>query len=278
MADRPDDKAHARVSIVPKHDDALLLPHRTAAANRRPRVWPLYLLVLLCLGVLAAGGVQYWQDRQHWQHTAAALESRLTQIGRSIDDAGSALNRGLARLGEAQARQEDRLEQLARTTQASEQMTRLDARITQLEQADGTRQETLAALQQSLDALESILKQTRDTMAARLSALDQTITDLERRSDEEQRRLAELGERVDAQDGSVTELREQQRRGHDMEERLAELQQQVEALHDENDRLNGQVQELHARQTALAAEQEMLGNQFGGALDSGQHDNREQGR
>ncbi|WP_158701038.1 coiled-coil domain-containing protein [Phytohalomonas tamaricis] len=278
MADRPDDSGHDKVGIVPTHEDALSLTHRSSVPQRRQRVriWPLYLLCLTCLVILIVGGSFFWLERQHWHHDTVVLEdqvarltARLGEIEHTTDGTNASLSKELQQLKTAVAEQDKRVIRLDN----SEQIARLEASIVRLEQAGETRQDTLAALQQSLNALDSILDQTRNEMEAGLTSLHQSTSATEQKVGDLDNRLAVLTEHIEAQDHTLNELQELQRKGMLAEEhmeqlgnQLARLQQQTESLKSEDEQIKARLQQLHNKQLSLAAEQEMLNSRFNGAL------------
>ena len=160
-----------------------------SAGRRPPRVWPLWCLILLLGGALAAGGWQYWQDRHAFESRLAKLNQRLDATGNTLDASGESLRGEFDRLrGQLEATRAavGSLETRVAQGRSDDLETRLSALKSSLDDQQGV----IAALQTSLSALESTAKDARATLATRL----QTLSDAQQ---QQATRLAEQGQTLD---------------------------------------------------------------------------------
>ncbi|MEQ5802147.1 hypothetical protein [Halomonas sp. H10-9-1] len=224
MAERPEPRRYAG-PIVPDPETSLTA-HRPRYPQP-PRVWPLWWLVLMLSGALGTMGWFGWQERQRLEVEAARLSGELSNVHARFDATigeGDALARQGARLDALErqvATQERRFgvveEDLAAGLERLEGLIdRQETRLSRMGEAAATREATLAAFQDSLDALERTGEEGRGALAGRLGLLGEA-------HERHDRRLAEL--QAQAIDGDALEaLRERQA------DRQAELRSRLEAL------------------------------------------------
>ncbi len=278
MAERPDTSRSPR-PIVPDPDASLSAPRWRQPPP--PRIWPLWLLLLLLIAAFSVLAWAGWQERARLHADLARVSGELSNVHARFDaEAGQ---------GEALTTLQDRLDELANLeaelnaaigerlagfeTQQEERLAPLEEAIDALEEqlaslsdeAD-TREATLAATRASLDALERAGDEGRAALRGRIDVLDEAREAESERQETLAAALEELEQRLASQ-------RDTQRSRHaDMEEALSELSGDVEALagsrDDEQDRiaslddrlgdLESGLRELRQSQLALSAQLETL--------------------
>ncbi|WFM73204.1 hypothetical protein [Halomonas sp. CKK8] len=236
MAERPDPPRYTR-PIVPDPDASLSAPRwRQPPA---PRVWPLWLLVLLLVVAGAALAWAGWQERVRLQAELARVSGELSNVHARFDaEAGR---------GEALTILQERLDELANLEAEVDAV--IDQRLATLETRQ---QERLAPLEEAVDALETRLASQGDeddTLAATLAATRRSLDALERAGEEGRAALREqltaldaareaeaarretLATALEALEGRLADHRDaRQSRLASLEEALADLADDVEAL------------------------------------------------
>ncbi|TDB05525.1 hypothetical protein [Halomonas marinisediminis] len=202
MAERPEPRRYTG-PIVPD-PEASLAPYRPRWPEP-PRIWPLWLLVLILAGALVVMGWFGWQERQRLVSQNTRLSGELSNIHARFDTT----------IGEGDGidRLKERVEALTRQDETHERhfdvveediaagLERLEAlveeqrtRLTRMGEAAANREALLSAFQESLDALERAGEQGRRALAERLDLVSES-------HDASVQRLAELqGRIVDAAD------------------------------------------------------------------------------
>ncbi|HSP57948.1 MAG TPA: hypothetical protein VLO12_06585 [Halomonas sp.] len=219
MAERPEDRRHTR-PIVPDPDSSLAPRMRQSPA---PRVWPLWLLVLVLMGSCAALAWAGWQERSRFERELTRVSGEVSNVHARFDaqqgegDALAALESSLETLEARDAAFEERLEDMLETAEA--RLTAIEARLDELDTrqteavTDGEARDALiASARMSLDALEQVGEQGRAALDERLMAIAQA-----RERDEQ--RLDTL------EDESIATLETGQSM---LEERLTRTQRQLE--------------------------------------------------
>ncbi|OLO07842.1 MULTISPECIES: hypothetical protein [Salinicola] len=284
------DEHRASPSIVPDRND-MTVPragthhYRGAGGRRAPRVWPLWILLLLLIAGACAGGWQLWQTVQAQNAQIDRLNQRLDSTGSTLDASGESLRAEFDRLRDqldgtqaAVGSLETRVADFRQGDQKAEQFE-------SLQKTDQNLRELIGALQSSFTALESTGKDERGAMTARLATLEEGQ---QQRDD----RLASLGDAVDRQQqanqeqadqfsASIEQLRQDQQALSQqlgttddsdvqaaidglqstvskLETRVGTLAQQESPSADDVDQLKGAVTELRQGQTALSASLESL--------------------
>ncbi|WP_162617859.1 hypothetical protein [Salinicola halophilus] len=263
----------------------------TATPRRGPRVWPLWLLVLLLAGALGAVIWQYQHDRQMWSARFERLDQRIAATGSTLDSAGEDLRASLndieQRLEASRAATGSLETRLADASDNSETQERLDT----LRSTVDNQQTLITALQRSFSALESTAEDERGALAARISTLEgndasvderlETLTqrlDATRSQDQEletrqqtlsasleslEQSQAALADRIDQRDSTGVDAAEVERLEasiDSLERSLAESKDEIAALSEraapsteDIASLQGAVTELRQGQTALSA-------------------------
>ena len=278
MAEHPDDRRHPR-PIVPDPDASLSAPRYRQPPP--PRVWPLWLLVILLIAACVALAWAGWQERVRLQaqltrvsgelsnvharfdveqgrgEVLTALQTRLDELANLEAEVDAVIDQRLAAFDKRQAQGVAPLEQALAT-----QEDRLDS----LEGEAETRDATLAATRSSLDALERAGEEGRAALRERLATLEET-----RQADAERRRA--LASTVAELEGRLADVREaQQSRLESMEGELAALGKEVEAMSGSRDdarqrmetlgnriqEMSSGLRELRQAQLALSAQLEVL--------------------
>lgn len=278
MAERPDPPRYTR-PIVPDPDASV-----SASRWRQPpppRVWPLWLLVLMLLVAGASLGWAGWQERVRLQTELVRLSGELSNVHARFD-----AEQGR---GDALASVQERLDDLAKLEAELDAV--IDQRVASLE----TRQEErLAPLEETIDALETRLAsmdEETDTLDATLTATLTSLDALERTGREgraalreqlashdaaretQKERLASLSTALETLEERFARFRDDQRaRQTSLEETLSGLQADIEAVAGSRDdeqqrieRLNNRLQEvasglreLRQAQVATSAQLEAL--------------------
>ncbi len=278
MAERPDAPRYSR-PIVPDPDASLSAPRWRQPPP--PRLWPLWLLVVVLLAAGAALAWAGWQERARLQAELARVSGELSNVHARFD-----ANEGQ---GEAFATLQSRLDELANLE------AELDAVIDQrLATLETQREQRLAPLEEAIEALESRLASLADeddNLAAIVDATRNSLDSLERAGQQGRaalrERLAALeaareaeSQRREILDTALTELEQRlddqgealQSQGTALEEQLSALQADVEALEvsrdDEQQRIESLgnrlrevesgLRELRQAQLAMSAQLEVL--------------------
>ncbi|TLF53357.1 hypothetical protein FEI13_01815 [Halomonas urmiana] len=268
MAEHPDDRRHPR-PIVPDPDASLSAPrvhHPTP-----PRVWPLWLLILLLIAAGAALAWAGWQERARLQAELArvsgelsnmharfdaeqgrgealnALQSRLDELSNLEAEVDAVLDRRLAEL-ENELTTELETARAAQMAPLEERLARQQARLASLVEQAATRDATLAATRTSLDALERAGEEGRAALGERLATLEQAretqadgVETLQERMETLEAQLTQLDGRVEAAAGSRDDVH-----------------QRMEALDSGLQEMASGLRELRQSQLVLSAQLEAL--------------------
>ncbi|MDZ7852878.1 MAG: hypothetical protein U5L98_09600 [Halomonas sp.] len=261
MAERPDASRYSR-PIVPDPDASLSAPRWRQPPP--PRVWPLWLLVVLLIAAGAALSWVGWQERTRLQAELARVSGELSNVHARFD---AEEGRGAAfatlqdrmdelanleaeldavideRLATLETQQEQRLTPLEEAvTSLQESTMSLDGRLVALSDENDTLAAILAATRTSLDALERAGEEGRAALQERLAALDDA-------REAEAARRETLAAALDELEGRLSNQRDaQQSRLASLEEALSSLEADVEAMAVSRDDAQDQI--------------EMLGNQL----------------
>ncbi|MBF7052461.1 hypothetical protein IOC61_03900 [Halomonas sp. KAO] len=287
MAERPEPRRYAG-PIVPD-PEASLAPYRPRWPEP-PRIWPLWLLVLILAGALAAMGWFGWQERQRLISQNTRLSGELSNIHARFDTTigeGDGIDRLKERI-EALTRQDEIHERRFNGVEEDlvAELERLEglvegqkARLTRMGEVATNREAMLSAFQESLDALERAGEQGRRALAERLDLVSEG-------HDASVKRLAELQDRVadasdldrmrderEAAENRLAAAQEMQAaRLETLQERVAALadalegagearedrQQQEDALRSRLAALEADIGEMRRSQLALSARLEAL--------------------
>ncbi len=204
--------------------------------RKRP-LWPLYALLLLLAGAVAALGVQYYQDRQHWSDRMAALTDRAQQVTADRQEMSTNLEQVLEGIRGEQQNQRTRLDALQQQLEQQRADDGQKARLSELERADALRQKTQVSLQQSLSSLDTVIDGLKRTYDARFEDVDNTN--------------AELSNQLQTTDKNSQHLETLAASVADQKKALASISTRV-------DELAAQLERLQQNQTSLHAAQESL--------------------
>lgn len=269
MAERPEPRRDAG-SIIPD-PEASLAAHRPRHPEP-PRVWPLWLLILMLVAALAAMGWFGWQERQRLTAETVRLSGELSNVHARFDAAtgdDDGLDRLEARL-DALANQDAPLkprlaaleDDLAMGVERLEGViARHETSLARMKEAAATREATLSAFQESLDALERAGEEGRGALGERLDIVREAQGENVRRLTEleaqgiEAAALETLRDEREAAEKRLADTQETQRSRLDtLQARIATLTETLEGV--DEAREDGQQQQgaLRQRQTALEAE------------------------
>lgn len=262
MAERPDDRRHAR-PIVPDPDSSLA-PHRL----RHPppvRVWPLWFLILVLIAACGALAWFGWEERARFERELARLSGEVSNVHARFDaeeGRGEALERLESRLEALEARDEELDERLASQEESiPSRLAAIDERIDELQQRQGSIVEdaeshgaVLVATRRSLDALERAGDEGRAALGERLEALSDA--------------RARDGERLAALDERLESLEVEAGQGEALA-RLEAAQGELATAHGElEERLTREERLLQERLDELAARVAELGEEVEAAATS----------
>ncbi|MFG6137038.1 hypothetical protein [Halomonas sp. B23F22_10] len=262
MAERPEDSRQPR-PIVPD-PDASLGGHHRSHAPPRTTVWPLWLLILLLTAALIGLAYAGWMERQRLEQQLTRLNGEISNVHARFDASegrGELLSEIQTRLDELvgledqlQDTLDDRVterlsdwqdENLAPQAQAQ---SALEGRVATLAEDGEVRADTLAAVRDSMDALETASREGRSALTERLAALESTQQGeaerqqaLDERLDGAVEALSELSDDVEALSSSSDDEREQTAA---LEERLADLQAELRELRQSQLAMNAQLEAL----------------------------------
>lgn len=241
MAERPEDRRHAR-PIVPDPNSSLAPRLRQPPA---PRVWPLWLLVLLMIGGCAALAWAGWQERSRFEHELTRITGEISNIHARFEAQqgdGDVLTSLESRLEALEARDssfEERLEDMQESAEA--RLSAMDERLAELETrqdeaaSDGEARDALiASAQMSLDALEQVGEEGR-------AALDERLTAIAQASERDKQRLDTLENEL------IATLETEQSM---LEERLASIHRQFEGFDNRQSQLAEAIESIESSQAA----------------------------
>ncbi|MBY6207225.1 MULTISPECIES: hypothetical protein [Halomonas] len=241
-------------SIVPDPGESVSATrYRQAPA---PRLWPLWLLMLLVVGGLAAGSWWLWQERQRLDQELNRLRGELSNVHarfqaeqgegdliaefeRRLDGLESANEALDQRLGEGLAGVENAL---AEQAQASLDRQEVNAETLQdLDERLSTLSDTLASARSSLAAVERAGDSARGALEARMDRFDDARESFAGRLASVTTRVDEVVSRLD------TRLGEMLPRVEIAENRLSEVTRDVEGLRQSRQDVAEEQQALEAR-------------------------------
>ncbi|MBS9402589.1 hypothetical protein KG088_03020 [Halomonas sp. TRM85114] len=241
MAERPEDRRHAR-PIVPDPDSSLAPRMRQPPA---PRVWPLWLLVLLLMVgcvVLAWTG---WQESSRFERELTRLTGEVSNVHARFEaqqGEGDVLRSLESRLEALEARDsafEERLQDIQERAQA--QLSTMDERLDEWEtrQAEAAsdaeaRDALLASARMSLDALERAGEEGR-------AALDERLTAMAQARERDQQRIDTL------ENETIATLETEQSM---LEERLISTQRQLEDFNSRQSQFAEAIESVESSQDA----------------------------
>lgn len=262
MAERPEDRRQPH-PIVPD-PDASLAGHHRPHAPPKATVWPLWLLILLLVAALAGLAYAGWLERQRLEQRLTRLNGDISNLHARFDASegrGELLSEIQARLDELEGLDntlrdalDDRLaqrladwqdEHLAPLTDAR---STLEGRVATLAENGEVRAETLAAVRDSMKALETANREGLAALTERLAALE-TIQQgeaerqqaLVARLDESEAALSDLADDVEA---LATARDDERERAEALEARLADLQAELRELRQSQLAMNAQLEAL----------------------------------
>lgn len=254
MAERPDASRYSR-PIVPDPDASLSAPRWRQPPP--PRVWPLWLLVVLLIAAGVALSWVGWQERTRLQAELARVSGELSNVHARFDAEEGR--------GEAFATLQTRMDELANLEAELDAVIdeRLATRDTRLEQRLTPLENTVTSLEESTTSLDgrlAALSDENDTQSAILSATRTSLDALERAGEEGraalQERLAALNEAHEAALDELDELDGRLARQRDAQ--LSRLTSQEEALSS----LEADVEAMAGSRDDAQEQMEMLGNQL----------------
>ncbi|CAM3416735.1 hypothetical protein [Halomonas lysinitropha] len=254
MAERPDASRYSR-PIVPDPDASLSAPRWRQPPP--PRVWPLWLLVVLLIAAGVALSWVGWQERTRLQAELARVSGELSNVHARFDAEEGR--------GEAFAMFQERMDELANleaeldaviderlatlNTQQEQRLTPIENRVTSLEESTTSLDDRLAALSDENDTLAAILAASRTSLDALERAGEGGRAAL-------QERLAALNEAHEAALDELNELDGRLARQRDAQ--LSRLTAQEEALSS----LEADVEAMAGSRDDAQEQREMLGNQI----------------
>ncbi|OLO05496.1 MULTISPECIES: hypothetical protein [Salinicola] len=291
----PSDEHRASPTIVPDRGD-MTSPRRTtrhyqgSPGRRPPRVWPLWIFILLLIAGAGLGGWQLWQRLQAQDAQIAKLNQRLDATGSTLDASGESLRGEFDRLRDQLESTQAAVGSLETRVADSRQGDQIAKQFESLQQTDDDLRDLIATLQSSFTALESTGEDERGALAARLGTLegsqqqqddrldsvDETL-DRQQQADQKlsdqltasletlRQNQQDLSQQVEANDGSDTRTAMT-----DLQSSLSKLQTRVDTLaqqetpsSDALEQIRRSVTELRQGQTALNAGLESLQSRIG---------------
>ncbi|WP_299259108.1 hypothetical protein [uncultured Kushneria sp.] len=208
-----------------------------ARRGSRSSPWPVYVLLLLLAAAVVAMGVQYYQDRRHWSARMSELTEKAQDVAASRQEMSTNLDHILDGIRGEQQNQRTQLETLQQRLEQQAGDDDQKARLSQLEESDALRQQTLVSLQQSMDSLDAIIEGLKSTYDARFKDVDNTN--------------AEQSDRLQTIEDSLQQLQTLAASVADQEETLASIKARVDELAAQNKRLQQSQTSLHAAQESL---------------------------
>ncbi|SFU28886.1 hypothetical protein [Halomonas korlensis] len=244
MAERPEDRRHTR-PIVPDPDSSLAPRLRQPPA---PRMWPLWLLVLLLLGGCLALAWTGWQERSRFERELTRISGEVSNVHARFDaqqgdgDVLASLESRLEALEARDSAFEKRFEEVqerveSRLPAMDERLDELVTRQTEVVSDGEARDALIASARMSLDALEQVGEEGRAALEERLMAIAEARERDEQRLDTVENEL-------------IATLETEQSM---LEERLASTQRQLE---DFNNRQSQLAEAIESVESSREAEQQ----------------------
>lgn len=207
----------------------------------KPRLWPLWLLILALMVAIAALAAGFWLEREQLRSELERVGGEISNMHARLDSGDSAVQDKIT-LVQAQVstlfQEQEQLamrfnatrDELMSMIPASEDRVSAEAIDTLLEQVEA-QQQTASMRDARLSALSASLDSLEDTAETQHAALDDDVARLEKSVD---------------------------RRAAANEKRYAALSQTLEALARKNAELDDDLRQLRQAQLALSAQLEML--------------------
>lgn len=246
--------------IVPDVDQSLNARH--LRQPKKPRLWPLWLMVMVLIAAIAVLAAGFWLERERLMSEVERVSGNVSNMHARLDSGDSGVQDKLT-LVQAQVstlfQEQEQLaihfnstrEELLSLVPASEDRVSAQAIETLLQQikaqqgAAEQRDAQLAALSTSLDSLENAAASTHEQLSDDVARLEQAAERrVERNSASDDKRLAALDETLDALAGDITAL--EQSRGA-LNEKLGRLKA-----------LESDMRQIRQAQLAFSAQLEML--------------------
>lgn len=211
----------------------------------KPRLWPLWLLILALMVAIAALAAGFWLEREQLRSELERVGGEISNMHARLDSGDSAVQDKIT-LVQAQVstlfQEQEQLamrfnatrEELMSMIPASEDRVSAEAIDTLLEQIEA-QQQTASMRDARLSALSASLDSLEDTAKTQHAALDDDVARLEKSVDRRADRDTAANEK-----------------------RYAALSQTLEALARKNAKLDDDLRQLRQAQLALSAQLEML--------------------
>lgn len=211
----------------------------------KPRLWPLWLLILALMVAIAALAAGFWLEREQLRSELERVGGEISNMHARLDSGDSAVQDKIT-LVQAQVstlfQEQEQLamrfnatrDELMSMIPASEDRVSAEAIDTLLEQIEA-QQQTASMRDARLSALSASLDSLEDTAETQHAALDDDVARLEKSVDRRADRDAAANEK-----------------------RYAALSQTLEALARKNAKLDDDLRQLRQAQLALSAQLEML--------------------
>ncbi|WP_017430353.1 hypothetical protein [Vreelandella jeotgali] len=211
----------------------------------KPRLWPLWLLILALMVAIAALAAGFWLEREQLRSELERVGGEISNMHARLDSGDNAVQDKIT-LVQAQVstlfQEQEQLamrfnatrEELMSMIPASEDRVSAEAIDTLLEQIEA-QQQTASMRDARLSALSASLDSLEDTAKTQHAALDDDVARLEKSVDRRADRDTAANEK-----------------------RYAALSQTLEALARKNAKLDDDLRQLRQAQLALSAQLEML--------------------
>jgi chromosome segregation ATPase len=254
MAERPEDSRRPR-PIVPD-PDASLAGHHRPHASPRAAIWPLWLLILLLVAALIGLAAAGWLERQRLEQRLVQLNGEISNVHARFDASegrGDVLSDLQARLDELEGQGEAMDARLKtwraeRLTPLADTQAELQARLATLAEDGEVRADTLAAVRDSMDALETASREGQAALTERLAALETAHQGQAERREALASRLDEATQTLSTLDTDVEALATARDDDHqqtaDLEERLGDMQAELRELRQSQLAINARLEAL----------------------------------
>ncbi|MFC0338628.1 hypothetical protein [Kushneria avicenniae] len=179
--------------------------------------------MLLLAATIVAMGIQYYQDHKRWNARISALTDRAQQVSTDRQEMTTNLDHVLEGIRDEQQNQRSGIESLKQQFDQQANGNELEARLSQLEEADALRQQTLGSLQQSLDSLDDVIKGLESTYGARFEDLDNTNA-------EQAKQLQQIDKNSEQLKSLADSVADQRKTLDSVETQASDLTKQIERL------------------------------------------------